>query len=145
MTTAFTSWMWLLKTRSNKVCSFSLFSPLFQSEARTQAFFIGTHGKSSSLTSEKANDLIYKGAFKQQSNLIGCIQHVPRASSGHILPSLSAEITDEIKNMKKVQTPDFDRRPWTSGTTWFRASSVGATGTGTRVVDRSLSGWGSCF
>lgn len=62
---------------------------------------------------KRANDLIYKGAFKQQSNLDWLYSTFSISSSGHILAPFMSRETDKIKDKRKVERPRLVRRPLT--------------------------------
>lgn len=111
---AFASLMGVLRTQSNKVCPlFSLFSPSFQ--LRPQHCSQEHMEKAALWAVGRANDPIYKGAFKQQGKLDWPYSEFSLSLSGCILPSLIRIEIDKIKDKSlevqtRQETLDFGRK-----------------------------------
>lgn len=135
MITAFASLIGLLQTCSNKVHSLLSLFPLLSSWDHDTGIVHREHmEKAAHWACKRANDLIYKGAFTQQSNLDWLYSTFSISSSGHILPSFMSRETDKIKDKRKVERPRLVRRPLTLEGAWFGMAPVGPRGQELNVV-----------
>lgn len=102
--TAFTSLMWLLKLVVTKCAlSFPCFPPSLELRPWHRHYSQEHTGKTAHWAFKRANDLIYKGAFKQRSNLDWLYSIFSISLWGHIVPYLISRETEKIKD-KSLET-----------------------------------------